>query len=229
MHAGTTGNQSGTSWGLRPSPAAKLIRERTVREDVVVVTMQLFGVALAAIGLATCSALAHATVSVSTTKSEDSTVTKTIFSSKFRLVVMVGAEGTGHSFFLQVKDHMFRTNDQLVEIPAKYMITSRRYHIRTSMDATALGYSSNLDAAKTNMRKLAKHGAKLQFPGTIAFFKKKNSYPDGPAPDKVMKYLDLRMLAEVAEEEGVDLRVVHLQRPVKDLIIADTVHRHFHL
>eukprot|EP00904_Undaria_pinnatifida_P011652 jgi/Undpi1/7617/HiC_scaffold_23.g10090.m1 len=143
--------------------------------------------------------------------------------------MMVGAEGTGHGFIVAVKNHMFRTNDQLVGVPSEYMITSWRYHIRTSMDATALRYSSNLAAAKTDMRKMAEHGAQLQFPGTIALFKKKNSYPDGHPPKKVLKYVDLRMLAEVAEAEGVDLRVLYLQRPVKELIIADTVHRHFHM
>ena len=229
MRAGTTEDPRGTSWRLKASRAAKLTREQTVREDVVVVTMQLFNVGLAAMGLATCLAGVHVSVNVSTTESETSTVVKTISSSKLRLVMMVGAEGTGHGFIVNVKKHMFRTNDQLVGVPSRYMITSSPYHIRTSMDATALGYSSNLDTAKTDMRKMAEHGAQLQFPGTIALFNKKTSYPDGHPPDKVLKYVDLRMLAEVAEEEGVDLRVLYLQRPVKELIIADTVHRHFHL
>ena len=229
LHAGGSGGPRGTSWRLRPSREATLVREHTVREDVVVVTMQLLGVGLAAMGLATCLAGVHVSVNVSTTESETSTVIKTVFSSKLRLVMMVGAEGTGHGFMVEVKEHMFRTNDQLLQVPGRYMITSQRDHIRTSMAATALGYSSNLDAAKADMRKLAEHGALLQFPGTIALFRKKNSYPDGHPPDKVLKYVDLRMLAEVAEEEGVDLRVIYLKRPVKDLIIADTVHRHFQL
>ena len=149
--------------------------------------MQLFAVGFAAMGMATCLAGVRVSVNVSTTESETSTVIKTVFSSKLRLIMMVGAEGTGHGFIVAVKNHMFRTNDQLVGVPSEYMITSWRYHIRTSMDATALRYSSNLAAAKTDMRKMAEHGAQLQFPGTIALFKKKNSYPDGHPPKKVLK------------------------------------------
>lgn len=40
-------------------------------------------------------------------------------------------------------------------------------------------------------------------------------------------YFDLRLMAEVAEAEGVDFRVVYLRRPVKDVILANTVHRRF--
>ncbi|CAN0408704.1 unnamed protein product [Laminaria digitata] len=53
------------------------------------------------------------------------------------------------------------------------------------------------------------------------------SYPSGLGPDKALRYLDLRMLAEVAEEEGVDLRVLYLRRSAKDLLIANTIHRKF--
>lgn len=44
---------------------------------------------------------------------------------------------------------------------------------------------------------------------------------------KVFKYLDLRMLAEAAEAEGVDFRVLYLRRPARDIVLADTVHRKF--
>ncbi|CAM9808577.1 unnamed protein product, partial [Ectocarpus fasciculatus] len=36
-----------------------------------------------------------------------------------------------------------------------------------------------------------------------------------------------RELAEIAEAENVDLRVVYLRRSAEDLIIANTVHRRF--
>lgn len=55
----------------------------------------------------------------------------------------------------------------------------------------------------------------------------KYSYPHGSGQKKLMKYIDLRLLAEVAEKEGVDFRVLYLRRSVKDILVADTVHRHF--
>ncbi|CAN0455879.1 unnamed protein product [Laminaria digitata] len=55
----------------------------------------------------------------------------------------------------------------------------------------------------------------------------KYSYPDGWGLNKVMKYLDLRLLAEAAEAEGVDFRILYLQRPAKDILVANTIHRNF--
>ena len=46
-----------------------------------------------------------------------------------------------------------------------------------------------------------------------------HSYPSGTGPNKTLRYLGLRLLAEVAEEEGVDLRVLHIRRPVNGLVI----------
>lgn len=45
---------------------------------------------------------------------------------------------------------------------------------------------------------------------------------------KVFGYLDLELLAEVAEAEGVDFRVLYLRRPARDIVVADTIHRDFH-
>jgi len=50
--------------------------------------------------------------------------------------------------------------------------------------------------------------------------------PKPPSP-KVFKYMDLRLLAEVAEAAGVDFRVLYLRRKARDIILANTVHRHF--
>ncbi|CAN0311826.1 unnamed protein product [Scytosiphon promiscuus] len=42
-----------------------------------------------------------------------------------------------------------------------------------------------------------------------------------------MQYVDPRLMAEAAEAEGVDFRVLYLKRSAKELLLADTVHRHF--
>lgn len=66
----------------------------------------------------------------------------------------------------------------------------------------------------------------IQHPGVIIDLDTP-SYPYDSGADKVMKYTDLRMLAQFAEEEGLDFRVIYLQRSAKDMLIADTMHRHF--
>ena len=154
-------------------------------------------------------------------------VQKTVVSSRMRVVFTVGLEGTGHHFFRQVQDHLFESNTDLVQLSRPDGVNRAFYSIEHSMGDNANHYRANLNGAKENMRNLAQRGSDLQAPGTIVFMHGKNSYPDGPGPNKALKYIDLRMLAELAEEERVDLRVLYLRRPVRDTLIANTMHRQF--
>lgn len=154
-------------------------------------------------------------------------VSKTIVSSRMRFVFTVGLEGTGHHYIGQVEDHLFQTNEDLVRISRRDNVNRDLYTMEHTMGGSAQHYGTNLNAARENMRKLARRGADLQGPGTVVFMPGKNSYPNGPGPRKALKYMDLRMLAEVAEEEGVDLRVLYLRRPVEGTLLANTIHRQF--
>ena len=158
-------------------------------------------------------------------------VPKTVVSSTMRFVFVVGLEGTGHHLVGQTLDHMFKTNKDLERISDRNDdAIGDLYTINYSMGQTAQHYSTILNRARVNMRNLAQRGATLQFPGTVAYTlgsHRLHSYPSGTGPNKALRYLDLRLLAEVAEEERVDLRVLYLRRPVKDLIIANTIHRRF--
>lgn len=189
--------------------------------------MKPIGVAFFGTVLAICVALTPVSLQASSTASETPPLAKTIFSANMRMVLAVGVEGTGHDFVLQVHDHMFDTNDQLLPISGKYAISAGPYHIFNSMGTDVHHYSVALDNARRQMRNLAKRATEIPYPGTIALLHGRYSYPDGWGPKKVMKYLDLRMLAEVAEEEGVDFRILYLRRSVNDMIIANTIHRNF--
>lgn len=152
---------------------------------------------------------------------------KTVFSSNMRLVLAVGVEGTGHGYFCQVDDHLFDNNPTLTRLSSKDYLSAGRFHIRSSMGSTARHYSDLIDQSRTAMRTLAKVGADLPPPGTMMLMHGWYSYPDGIGKEKALMYLDLRVLAEVAEAEGVDFRVVYLRRPAKDMLLANTVHRRF--
>ena len=157
-------------------------------------------------------------------------IRKTVFSSKFRFFFAAGLEGTGHHYIIEVEEDLFRTSNHLVQIPFHYDVSGVYYTIKDSMGGSARHYSKALSSARHNMRRLARVGEALQFPGTLLSVhgrQRRHSYPMGTGPNKALKYLDLRMLAEVAEAEGVDLRVLYLRRPVKQLVIANTVHRRF--
>ena len=158
-------------------------------------------------------------------------IRKTVFSSKFRFFFAAGLEGTGHHYIIEVEEDLFRTSNHLVQIPYRSDVEGKHYTIQNTMGGSARGYSTAISSARHNMRLLARVGEALQYPGTLRSMhgrQRLNSYPMGTGPNKALKYFDLRMLAEVAEAEGVDLRVLYLRRPVKQLVIANTVHRRFH-
>lgn len=189
--------------------------------------MKNFGIISSVMILTTSSAVVSVSLDILSPQNDTCIVAKTVFSSNMRMVLAVGVEGTGHDYILQVNDHMFDTDGQLARIPKKDMVEAGIYHIGNLMGINARHYSVALDSAKKRMRNLAMLGEELPFPGTMALMHGKYSYPDGFGPNKVLKYLDLRILAEVAEEEGVDFRVLYLRRSAKDMLIANTIHRGF--
>ncbi|CAM9273098.1 unnamed protein product, partial [Laminaria digitata] len=157
-------------------------------------------------------------------------VQKTAVSSNMRFVFAVGLEGAGHHYFAEVLDHLFDVNKDLVRISGRDNVNRVFYTINNSMGYNAEHYRETLTGARENMRNLARRGAALKFPGTVvSMFGRFTllSYPSGRGPNKALKYFDLRKLAEVAEAEGVDLRLLYLRRPAKELMIADIIHRHF--
>lgn len=165
--------------------------------------------------------------SISDNPTSSAVLQKTVFSSKLRLVLAVGIEGTGHNYFCEVDSHLFDNNPDLPQLPSKDNLNAGRFHIRASMGSTAEYYSTAIHDAKAAMRTLAQDGADLPSPGTVMIIHGLYSYPDGMGVHKALMYLDLRLLAEVAEAEGVDFRVVYLQRPAKDILVANTIHRGF--
>lgn len=179
-----------------------------------------------AVGICVATTLASLDVSVEPSN-EPLVVPKTVVSSRLRFVFTVGLEGTGHHYVGEVKHHLFETNKELVGVSRDENINPKFYNMGHAMGGSAEHYTAVLDAAKENMRGLAETASDFEAPGTIVFMSGKNSYPNGPGPDKALQYMDLRMIAEVAEMEGVDLRVLYLRRSVKDTLIANTIHRHF--
>lgn len=175
--------------------------------------------------------VAAASVDVKVAPRQTPLVPKNVISSNMRLIVAVGLEGSGHHVVATALDHLFETNANLLQISNKDDdVVDDFYTVNYSMGGNAQYYGTQGCSAREKMRALAKRDATIPFPGTVAYPRGKHrfhSYPSAAGPNKAMGYLDLRLLAEVAEEEGVDLRVLYLRRSAKDLIIANTVHRRF--
>ena len=191
--------------------------------------MKLFYKAVA--GTAMAISVAATAVSPGVSFEEDPThvVRKTVVSSKMRFIFAVGLEGTGHHYFVSVQDHLFRTNKHLAHLSGEKNVYHSFYTVHNSMARDIRHYNTELKTARDVMRRLAQRGAELQFPGTVMSLHSRDSYPMSEGPNKALKYVDLRFLAALAEEEGVDFRVLYLRRSVKDSIIANTVHRKFQM
>ena len=159
------------------------------------------------------------------TRSEE-IVSKTVVSSKLRMSVLVGLEGSGHHYLGQAISDMFNSNDEISETTTP-CVDIGAYYTKISMKSSPHAYSYLCKHAREDMQNLALQEQSLPWPGHLTHLCREQSYPSGNGQNKVVHYIDLRMLAEIAEEEGVDIRVVYLKRSAHDLLVANTVHRGF--
>ncbi|CAM9163036.1 unnamed protein product, partial [Pylaiella littoralis] len=154
---------------------------------------------------------------------------KELVSDHFRLVFLAGLEGAGHHYFMAADRHMFDNNPDLPRIWEEHNIDLNPYYLPSFMGGKACRYAEKENQARAEMRKLANAAASMPSPGTIyvEHHEQAWSYPTGHGVHKAMQYLDLQRMAETAADEGVDFRVLYLQRSAGDIIIANTVHRRF--
>eukprot|EP00752_Nemacystus_decipiens_P011461 g10177.t1 len=151
-------------------------------------------------------------------------VPKTIESDEVRFVFMAGLEGSGHHYVLAVAKAVREDNPDLPRLGQQLNV--RPFYVPTAMGGSASKYATRKDSGREAMRVLAEQAAGLPDPA-IYFPKRALSYPQNTGPQKVMQYLDLRRMAEAAESEGLDVRVVYLKRSAQDMVISNTVHRQF--
>lgn len=153
-------------------------------------------------------------------------VVKTVVSSQLRLVFTMGLEGTGHHYTFAVEDLTFHKNPDLPRL-GDFQLNSRFYYISNILNESPEHFANAQMSARAEMRELAQRATEMPWPGTFQVQRGGLSYPNDNGPRKVFNYIDTRLMAEVAEAEGVDFRVLYLRRSAKDLIIANTVHREF--
>lgn len=150
-------------------------------------------------------------------------LSKTVFSEKMRAVFLVGLEGAGHHYLRSAINNAYPGFANQIE-----MVSAWNFGWQASMSENLSGYIDSLRLAREQVQSYALEEDGLQEgQGKVVHFGKFISYPYLGGPNKVFQYTDLRMLADFAEEEGVDLRIVYLKRSAQDMVIADTVHRNF--
>lgn len=163
-------------------------------------------------------------------------IPKTRRSDRLRLVFTVGLEGAGHHYIVRAFEHVYGKDHDTVRLDGCELAAP--YFFSQTMAESPLHFSEARAQARKDMRQLALEAQRVNPPGVIATMQARHkrdkacdllmaSYPTFGGREKVFQFLDFAMVAEMAEAEGIDLRLVYLQRSAKDLIIADTSHRHF--
>lgn len=152
-------------------------------------------------------------------------VKKTVIDSKLRFIHPVGIEGSGHHYILGVQKHLFDTYD-LEHIHAYGFVDRKSYYVPWSMGNTVQYYSDRMEISRSQMHNLKEVGEKLDSP-TVVAMGTAESYPFGFGPNKALNYMDLRTMAEMAEYEGVDLRIIYLKRSAEECVISNTTRRKF--
>lgn len=168
----------------------------------------------------------------------DGSIPKTVVSDKLRVIFIVGLEGTGHHFASEAFSVAFKDHD-LEQISACGL--AQDIYLPLTMQVSASAYLEAQHSLRMEMRRLADLEKDLQAPGTFVTVQRTNqvqeeecgslgelSYPNNNGPDKALAYPDLQQLAQLAEEEGVDFRIMYLQRSAKALLLSNTSHRGFH-
>lgn len=154
-----------------------------------------------------------------------STVSKTVFSDKIRLLFVVGLEGAGHHY-VDGATHAVLRNHRPSPLNGTMFQDPKAFYVPAIMKKSAAAFHMTFDAARDDMLSLAQQAERLPYPGSFRVLKGR-SFPTGFGVHRVLQYMDLRLIAEAAEAGGVDLRVLYLKRSARELLLADTVHRHF--
>lgn len=163
----------------------------------------------------------------SITAASSADVAKTVVSDKFRMTFIAGLEGAGHHYIMAADSAMFTVNPDLPRISKDNQLSEQPYYVPSFMAVNASRYAQTKDQAREEMQRLAEQAADLPAPGSLYVLHNSWSYPTYSGRNKVMQYIDLQRMAEVAEDSGVDMRVLYLRRSAKDILIANTVHRDF--
>ncbi|CAM9696191.1 unnamed protein product, partial [Scytosiphon promiscuus] len=160
---------------------------------------------------------------------------KTVVSSKLRLVVAVGLEGAGHHYVIGAFEQAFT-----LPVRLNRCSMAKPYVVLHALESSPSNYSTAIQQASSDMSELVLQEQLAPPMGSVATIQGsargdegcKNgvgmlSYPNFSRENKVFQYLDLRQLVENAEEKGIDIRVIYLQRSAKDMLFSNIVNRHF--
>jgi hypothetical protein len=161
--------------------------------------------------------------------SEGDFVKKTVFDGP-TLLYVVGLEGAGHHFWMTMHNGTLKKTPKEVDDSIRGLISARRMLCGEEGAAAAdcrRPPDNWLDAERKRTKKALEHFrsmAKGIYSAGPGFW----SYPfhrDGPRA--IFEHPDVGMLAQLAEDAGVDIRFLVTTRNADSMLQSDVSHRHF--
>jgi len=162
------------------------------------------------------------------------TVLSTASAPRPRVLFFAGLEGTGHHLFQTVFNKLSQETD-IVRHGCSMTEFLYRQGSKKSMfeTTTSENYNQAYDAFKASLRDLKNDSesiGKAYLLNIHVGCKKATgemSYPNFGGKFKAFQHPDVVSIALAAEEAGVDLQVVVLNRDAEKIMVSTTVHRHF--
>ena len=183
-------------------------------------------------------------------------VSKTVFSDRHRFVFFAGVEGTGHHYWTALwprcSDGECAADTDLTKLTARVMgaslesgvpgaddIVSRASQLKKELRCLAGRISSSgSDGGSNNGGVIGGRGGEVCKPDPARLIVLNTwkagikgtgmmSYPNYGGRNKAIRHPDIHMLARLAEEAGVDLRIVVILRDPLHIMVSTTVNRHF--
>lgn len=163
---------------------------------------------------------------------EGGALQKRAFSSKMRLVFLVGLEGTGHHYMANVLDKLCKA--ELGPCPRMCVLAEVLYPSLANANSLSR-YKASREKLRREMQTLALypdglpegHNGVMAGFGPCRYEAGMMSYPNFNGVDKTLQYVDFRVVAEEAERAGIDLRIVYLTRLARSILISDTQHNNY--
>lgn len=179
--------------------------------------------------LGTCPKPNPAALSADLEASEGSHVKKTVFDGP-TLLYVAGLEGAGHHFWMTMHNGTLQSAPSAVDNAIRELMTARRMLCGAKGSAATDCHKPDpnwLDEERANMKHALeefKSMPKGVYSAGAGFW----SYPfhrDGPRA--IFEHPDVGLLAELAEEAGVDMRFLVTTRNADSMLQSDVAHRHF--
>ena len=143
------------------------------------------------------------------------------------MVFVAGVEGTGHHVVSSLLEPWCTDAKACVN---DCKLSQRIWSLVPFSDISSKSWISNREKLQIQLKDLKNHyeGREVTlFLNTLGSCGSELSYPNFGGDLKAWQHSDVRMLAEVCESEKIDFRIVVLERPVHDVLVSTTVHRHY--